>query len=131
MRPYSVSSSWADEGGGCSCPPLVRPPAPLLPFSQLSWHTPGVPGAGREEGCGVHGSPASAAATGWQIAHGVGKQEWVGAELGACLRGRLSPALLLLSGCCRPFAEKYAADQGAFFKDYVESHLKLSELGVA
>lgn len=31
---------------------------------------------------------------------------------------------------CRPFAELYAADEAAFFKDYVESHLKLSELGV-
>ncbi len=31
---------------------------------------------------------------------------------------------------CRPFAEKYAADQDAFFADYVASHLKLSELGV-
>ena len=30
----------------------------------------------------------------------------------------------------RPFAEKYAADQAAFFSDYVEAHLKLSELGV-
>lgn len=30
---------------------------------------------------------------------------------------------------CRPHAEKYAADQDAFFADYVESHLKLSELG--
>lgn len=30
----------------------------------------------------------------------------------------------------RPFAEKYAVDQDAFFSDYVESHLKLSELGV-
>jgi L-ascorbate peroxidase len=29
----------------------------------------------------------------------------------------------------RPYAEKYAADQAAFFNDYVESHLKLSELG--
>jgi hypothetical protein len=29
----------------------------------------------------------------------------------------------------RPHAEKYAEDQDAFFKDYVESHLKLSELG--
>lgn len=29
----------------------------------------------------------------------------------------------------RPFAEKYAEDQDAFFKDYVEAHLKLSELG--
>lgn len=31
---------------------------------------------------------------------------------------------------CRPFAEKYAADQDLFFKDYVAAHLKLSELGV-
>lgn len=30
----------------------------------------------------------------------------------------------------RPFAEKYAQDQDAFFADYVQSHLKLSELGV-
>jgi len=30
----------------------------------------------------------------------------------------------------RPYAEKYAADQDAFFADYVTSHLKLSELGV-
>ncbi|KIZ06814.1 hypothetical protein MNEG_1131 [Monoraphidium neglectum] len=29
----------------------------------------------------------------------------------------------------RQYAEKYAEDQDAFFKDYVESHLKLSELG--
>lgn len=31
----------------------------------------------------------------------------------------------------KEFAEKYAADNDAFCKDYVESHLKLSELGVA
>ena len=31
---------------------------------------------------------------------------------------------------CRPFAEKYLADQEAFFQDYVAAHLKLSELGV-
>ena len=30
----------------------------------------------------------------------------------------------------RPFAEKYLADEAAFFADYVASHLKLSELGV-
>ncbi len=30
----------------------------------------------------------------------------------------------------RPYAEKYAADQDAFFADYAESHKKLSELGV-
>eukprot|EP00887_Chlorella_sp_A99_P005427 scaffold1.g5427.t1 len=31
----------------------------------------------------------------------------------------------------KPFAERYAADQDAFFADYVPAHLKLSELGVA
>lgn len=31
---------------------------------------------------------------------------------------------------CRPFAEKYAADQDAFFADYAVAHAKLSELGV-
>ncbi|KAK9809779.1 hypothetical protein WJX73_005741 [Symbiochloris irregularis] len=30
----------------------------------------------------------------------------------------------------RPFAEKYAKDEKLFFDDYVEAHLKLSELGV-
>eukprot|EP00887_Chlorella_sp_A99_P006075 scaffold22.g6075.t1 len=30
----------------------------------------------------------------------------------------------------RPWAEKYAADQRAFFADYVAAHLRLSELGV-
>jgi len=30
----------------------------------------------------------------------------------------------------RPYAEKYAADQAAFFEDYAKSHVKLSELGV-
>lgn len=34
------------------------------------------------------------------------------------------------SHCCRPFAEKYAESQEAFFEDYVKAHLKLSELGV-
>lgn len=29
----------------------------------------------------------------------------------------------------RPFAEKYAADQAAFFADYAKAHKKLSELG--
>lgn len=33
-------------------------------------------------------------------------------------------------GACRTFAEKYAADQEAFFADYGISHAKLSELGV-
>lgn len=33
--------------------------------------------------------------------------------------------------CCdRPFAEKYAADEAAFFADYAQAHAKLSELGV-
>ena len=31
----------------------------------------------------------------------------------------------------RPLVEKYAADEDAFFVDYAESHLKLSELGYA
>ncbi len=31
---------------------------------------------------------------------------------------------------CRPYAEKYAADQGVFFADYAKAHAKLSELGV-
>ncbi len=30
---------------------------------------------------------------------------------------------------CRPFAEKYAADQDAFFVDYALAHKKLSEQG--
>lgn len=31
----------------------------------------------------------------------------------------------------RPFAEKYADDEAAFFADYAAAHVKLSELGVA
>ncbi len=31
---------------------------------------------------------------------------------------------------CRPYAEKYAESQDAFFEDYTKAHLKLSELGV-
>lgn len=31
----------------------------------------------------------------------------------------------------RPFAELYAQDEDAFFKDYAEAHMKLSELGFA
>ncbi|KAL1827026.1 hypothetical protein ACET3Z_005438 [Daucus carota] len=31
----------------------------------------------------------------------------------------------------RPLVEKYAADEDAFFTDYAESHMKLSELGFA
>ena len=30
----------------------------------------------------------------------------------------------------RPYAEKYAVDQDAFFEDYAKAHAKLSELGV-
>ncbi len=39
----------------------------------------------------------------------------------------LMAALPYASICppCRPYAEKYAADEGAFFKDYTQSHLKL------
>ncbi|CAM8961258.1 unnamed protein product [Rhodiola kirilowii] len=29
----------------------------------------------------------------------------------------------------RPLVEKYAKDEDAFFEDYKESHLKLSEIG--
>ncbi len=35
-----------------------------------------------------------------------------------------------LSWSCRPYAEKYAESQDAFFEDYTKAHLKLSELGV-
>ncbi|XP_048425271.1 L-ascorbate peroxidase 1, cytosolic-like [Pyrus x bretschneideri] len=31
----------------------------------------------------------------------------------------------------RPLVEKYAADEDAFFADYAEAHMKLSELGFA
>ncbi|XP_065866272.1 L-ascorbate peroxidase, cytosolic [Euphorbia lathyris] len=31
----------------------------------------------------------------------------------------------------RPFVDKYAADEDAFFADYAEAHMKLSELGFA
>ncbi|CAH2041445.1 unnamed protein product [Thlaspi arvense] len=68
--------------------------------------------------------------------------------LGYCLSGKLSSGELL-SGekegllqlpsdkallhdpVFRPLVEKYAADEDAFFADYAESHLKLSELGFA
>lgn len=39
-------------------------------------------------------------------------------------------SLLLLPTPCRPFAEKYAEDEAAFFADYAVAHAKLSELGV-
>ncbi|GKV30141.1 hypothetical protein SLEP1_g38997 [Rubroshorea leprosula] len=38
---------------------------------------------------------------------------------------------LLENSVFRPLVEKYAADEDAFFTDYAESHLKLSELGFA
>lgn len=31
--------------------------------------------------------------------------------------------------CLKIYAEKYAADQDAFFEDYAEAHAKLSNLG--
>ncbi|XVF46413.1 hypothetical protein PTKIN_Ptkin03bG0024600 [Pterospermum kingtungense] len=37
--------------------------------------------------------------------------------------------VLLADPVFRPLVEKYAADEDAFFADYAESHLKLSELG--
>nr|BAE48791.1 cytosolic ascorbate peroxidase [Codonopsis lanceolata] len=39
--------------------------------------------------------------------------------------------VLLEDPVFRPLVEKYAADEEAFFRDYAESHLKLSELGFA
>lgn len=38
---------------------------------------------------------------------------------------------LLSDPVFRPLVEKYAADEDAFFADYAEAHLKLSELGFA
>ncbi|KAH7843404.1 hypothetical protein Vadar_016203 [Vaccinium darrowii] len=40
-----------------------------------------------------------------------------------------SDKALLPDPVFRPLVEKYAADEDAFFADYAESHLKLSELG--
>jgi L-ascorbate peroxidase len=37
--------------------------------------------------------------------------------------------VLLTDEAFRPFVDKYAADEDAFFADYAEAHLKLSELG--
>jgi len=42
-----------------------------------------------------------------------------------------SDKALLADPSFRPLVEKYAADEDAFFADYAESHLKLSELGFA
>ncbi|XVE90173.1 hypothetical protein DITRI_Ditri20bG0056900 [Diplodiscus trichospermus] len=39
--------------------------------------------------------------------------------------------VLLTDPAFRPLVDKYAADEDAFFADYAESHLKLSELGFA
>lgn len=41
-----------------------------------------------------------------------------------------SDACLFEADAFKTYAEKYASDQEAFFKDYAESHKKLSELGV-
>jgi hypothetical protein len=46
---------------------------------------------------------------------------------------RTSEELQRPEGCwClrRPYAEKYATDEKAFFEDYAKAHAKLSELGV-
>nr|CAB3455396.1 unnamed protein product [Digitaria exilis]CAB3459073.1 unnamed protein product [Digitaria exilis] len=40
-----------------------------------------------------------------------------------------SDKALLSDPSFRPLVEKYAADEDAFFADYAEAHLKLSELG--
>ncbi|KAJ7980942.1 Ascorbate peroxidase [Quillaja saponaria] len=42
-----------------------------------------------------------------------------------------SDKALLSDPVFRPLVEKYAADEDAFFNDYAEAHLKLSELGFA
>ncbi|XP_020113607.1 L-ascorbate peroxidase 1, cytosolic-like [Ananas comosus] len=42
-----------------------------------------------------------------------------------------SDKALLADPVFRPFVEKYAADEDAFFADYAEAHMKLSELGFA
>jgi len=36
-----------------------------------------------------------------------------------------------LAAGCRPYAQKYADDQEAFFKDYAAAHKKLSENGAS
>lgn len=38
--------------------------------------------------------------------------------------------VLVKDDAFRPYVQKYAADQSAFFADYAEAALKLSELGV-
>ncbi|MBA0633378.1 hypothetical protein Godav_001991 [Gossypium davidsonii] len=40
-----------------------------------------------------------------------------------------SDKVLVSDPVFRPFVEKYAADQGEFFADYANAHLRLSELG--
>ncbi|CAN0874870.1 L-ascorbate peroxidase, cytosolic [Linum grandiflorum] len=40
-----------------------------------------------------------------------------------------SDKALLCDSVFRPLVEKYAADEDAFFADYAEAHMKLSELG--
>jgi len=42
-----------------------------------------------------------------------------------------SDKALLSDSAFRPLVDKYAADEDAFFVDYAEAHLKLSELGFA
>jgi L-ascorbate peroxidase len=42
-----------------------------------------------------------------------------------------SDKTLLTDPVFRPLVEKYAADEKAFFEDYKEAHLRLSELGYA
>ncbi|XP_012461165.1 L-ascorbate peroxidase, cytosolic [Gossypium raimondii] len=42
-----------------------------------------------------------------------------------------SDKVLVSDPVFRPFVEKYAADEGEFFADYANAHLRLSELGFA
>ena len=44
-------------------------------------------------------------------------------------RDALSSDTICLTAGHRPYAEKYAEDQEAFFKDYAAAHKKLSENG--
>eukprot|EP01025_Chloroclados_australasicus_P010166 TRINITY_DN1400_c1_g1_i1.p1 TRINITY_DN1400_c1_g1~~TRINITY_DN1400_c1_g1_i1.p1 ORF type:complete len:286 (+),score=53.67 TRINITY_DN1400_c1_g1_i1:125-982(+) len=67
-------------------------------------------------------------------------KEWIkfGNDYFNDVKNASDPELLILqTDAClftdekfKPYAEKYAADKDAFYKDYAESHAKLSELGV-
>ncbi|KAL3829659.1 hypothetical protein ACJIZ3_018461 [Penstemon smallii] len=56
-----------------------------------------------------------------------------GHTLGRCHKESQLPSdkALLEDPIIRSLVEKYAEDEDAFFQDYVESHLKLSQLGTS